>query len=180
MNKKLTFLAVIALSGALISKAGPVPQAPPAPKSAQEPGPFDAGRFNVSPFAALKVTEIGQKTGKWAGGIALSYSAADNVDVEVSALSYQLTDDPVVESFDEGAVNFKGYLPLGQSGFAPYGLIGYTRDHPADQNLMNAGAGLEFRLERARFFAEGQYQTTFQFQERENRFQFRIGGGLSF
>lgn len=158
--------------------AGPVPQVLTPPK--EDAGLFDAGRFNVSPFAALKFTEANKTTGKWGGGLALSYSPADNIDVEVSAASYSLTDSPVVESFDEGSVSFKGYLPIGQSGLAPYGLIGYTRDHPNDQNLADIGAGVELRAKHVRAFVEGRYETTLQFQNRDNRFQLRIGGGFSF
>ena len=118
------------------------------PSPAKEPelsGPFAAGQFSLTPFGAYKVTEFGKSTGKWAGGLALAYTLVDNVAVEASALSYSLTDSPVVDSFDEGSVTFKGYLPLGKSGFAPYGLLGYTRDHAQDQNLMHAGAGLAWR-----------------------------------
>ena len=123
-------------------------------------GPFDAGRFSITPFAAHKLNETG-KNGRWAGGIALQYQAVDNVGIEVSALSY-VTDDPVIETFDEGAVNFKGYLPLGK-GFAPYGLIGYTRDHANDRDLMNTGAGLAWRWRALELFADGQYRTDFSY-----------------
>lgn len=167
MKSILTALALLAIAFTL-------------PAAPEAPGLFDAGRFNVSPFAALKVTEASKTTGKWGGGVALSYSVVDNIDVEVSALSYKLTDSPVVESFDEGSATFKGYLPIGKTGLAGYGLIGYTRDHPEDKNFADFGAGLELRSERFRAFVEGKYETSFQFEDKDNRFQLRIGGGLSF
>jgi hypothetical protein len=152
---------------------------PPAPKMPAElSSPFAAGQFSLTPFGACKVTEFGKSTGKWAGGLALSYTLVDNVAIEASALSYSLTDAPVVDSFDEGAVTFKGYLPLGKSGLAPYGLLGYVRDHAQDQNFMSAGAGLAWRYGYVEAFADGQYRT--DFAARGNQFLFRAGIGLSF
>jgi len=146
--------------------------------AAAEPGPFDAERFTISPFAAHKVTEFGKSTGKWAGGLALSYAPVDHIAIEASALSYKLQDNPVVESIDEAAINFKGYLPLGHSDWAPYGLIGYTRDHANDDNLMNAGAGLAYHYQWLEAFADGQYRQNFA--SRGNQFLFRAGLGFSF
>lgn len=146
--------------------------------SARSASPWEAGTWTVSPFAATKRTEISQSNGKWGGGLALTYAPKANIEVEVSALSYSLTDRPVLDSFDEGAVNFKGYLPLGKSGWAPYGLIGYTRDHANDANLMNAGAGLSWRWKFAEAFADGQYRQGFV--NNGNQFLFRVGGGFKF
>lgn len=115
---------------------------------AAEKTPFAAGQWSVSPFAAYKITELGKTTGTIGGGIGLSYAPADNIAIEASATSYRLQDDTVIESVDEAAINGKGYLPIGKSGFAPFGLIGYTRDHAQDRNLMNAGVGLAYRVSR--------------------------------
>lgn len=140
--------------------------------------PYDAGQFTISPFYGLKATEFGTQTGKSAGGIALAYTVVDNIEAEVSALSYKYESEPLIESIDEAAVNFKGYLPFGKSGVAPYGLIGYTRDHALDDNYMNAGAGIAFRYKLASAFVDGQYNQNFS--TRGNQFRFRAGIGLTF
>jgi hypothetical protein len=141
--------------------------------------PFDAGKFSLTPFAGYKITEIGKTTGKWAGGMALAYQPVDNIAIEASALSYQLEDSPVIETIDEAALNFKGYLPLGRSGFAPFGLMGYTRDHAQDRNLMNLGAGIAYRYKRVEVALEGQYRTTFEFEDRPSELLLRLAGGFT-
>lgn len=151
-----------------------------APEAApvERKGAYDAGAFSIAPLVTYKATEIAKTSGQWGGGLALSYALVNNIEIEVSAVSYGLTDSPVVDSFDEGAVNFKGYLPLGRSGWAPFGLLGYTRDHANDANLMNAGAGLAYRYKRVQAFVQGQYGQAFV--SRGNEFRFGAGLGLTF
>lgn len=140
---------------------------------------YAASQFSLVPFAAVRFTEFNKTTEKWAGGLALSYAPVDNIEIEAAAISYKLQDDPVIESFDEGSVNFKGYLPLGKSGWAPYGLVGYTRDHANDENMINVGAGLAYRLSRVRAFVDGQYRRD-PTDERASQALFRLGLGIGF
>jgi len=168
------FITCLCLA-AIPCMAAPEPKATPILDLA---GPYDAGTWTISPVVAYKATEISRTSGQWAGGLAASYAIVDNIAIEVSALSYDLTDSPVVDSFDEGAVNFKGYLPIGKSGFAPFGLIGYTRDHAGDEDLMNAGAGLAYRYKFVEAFVDGQYRQSFT--SHGNQFLFRAGLGITF
>lgn len=142
------------------------------------PGPYDANSFTISPMVAYKTTEIGKTTGKFGGGLAVSYAPVDNIEIEAAAISYRVSDAPVVSSVDEASANFKGYLPLGKSGFAPYGIIGYTRDIKSDENLMNAGVGIAFRYSHVNAFADGVYQNSFL--SHGNRFLLRAGFGVTF
>lgn len=139
---------------------------------------YASGRFDISPYAAYKCTEIGKQNGKLGGGLAVSYFLANNIAAEASFLSYGYDNAPMADSFDEAAINFKGYLPFGTSGLAPYILIGYTRDLPTCDNLMNAGAGIAATSGRLQAFADGQYRQNFH--ERGNQFLFRVGVGLAF
>lgn len=163
------------------------PKAPPAAavEAKSGLGLFDAGRVSISPFAAAKYTEVGRTSRKLGGGLAVSYAVVDNIAVEVGALSYKLTDNTLLDSIDESAVNFKGYLPLAKSinlivpvDLAPYGLIGYTRDIAHDDNLMNAGAGVSLRFSHVELFADGQYRQAFV--HAGNQFLFRVGLGATF
>lgn len=138
------------------------------------PSPYDKGEFTLAPFVAYKVTELGKSTGKVAGGFGVAYNLADNIAIEASALSYKLQDDTVLESIDEAAVNFKGYLPIG-GGLAPFGLIGYTRDHAQDRNLFNAGAGIEWRGQRFSAAVGLTIRTDFQRRSLEGLAQASVG-----
>jgi len=139
---------------------------------------FAAGTWSVSPFASYRVHEFGKFNGKSGGGVALSYFAADNFAVELETLSEQFDDSHWADAFTEAGVNFKGYLPLGRSGFAPYLLVGYTRNLQIDENRMNAGAGLEWRAtKRFGLFADGRWTHDFALL---GHGLFRLGGNLSF
>jgi hypothetical protein len=82
-------------------------------------------------------------------------------------------------------VNFKGYLPIGATGLAPYAFIGYTHgfdqdtpeSHP-NENRMNGGAGFEYCLgERVKLFADGRWTHNFS---TIGHMLFRMGGGMTF
>lgn len=139
---------------------------------------FAAGTWSVSPFASYRVHEFGKFNGKAGAGLALSYFAADNFAVELETLSEQFDDSHWADAFTEAGVNFKGYLPLGRSGFAPYLLVGYTRNLQIDENRMNAGAGIEWRATKTfGLFADGRWTHDF---ESLGHALFRVGGNLSF
>lgn len=171
MKRIYRTIAVLAFLAAIVytSRSAELPDTP---------GPYDANTFTLSPVVAYKTTEINSTTGKIAGGLAASWAPVDNIAIEASALSYSLTGAPVVDSFDEGAINFKGFIPIGASGFAPFGLIGYTRDHENDRNLMNAGAGLSWRYKLVEAGVDGQWRN--DFSSHGNEFLFRGFLGFTF
>lgn len=140
--------------------------------------PFAKGKWNASPFASYRVNEIGAHNGKLGGGLAVGYAPADNVAIEVETLSEGYHGSPVTSSLDEAGVNFKGYLPLKDTGLAPYGFIGYTRNLRVDDNRMNAGAGLEYRAtEIVGLFADGRWTHNF---EQSGHALFRLGASIRF
>ncbi len=154
---------------------------------------FAKGTWAVSPFASYRVHEFGAADGKFGGGLALSYFAADNLAVELETVSEHFDDSHWADSFTEAGVNAKGYLPLGATGFAPYLLVGYTRagldgvsphqngateSRATGQNRMNAGAGIEWRAtKRFGVFADGRWTHDF---DTLGHALFRVGGNLSF
>lgn len=140
------------------------------------PGPWDAGQWTVSPFASYRAHELGEFNGKFGGGLAVSYAPANNIAIELETLSEGYT-DPAIDSLEEAGVNFKGYLPFGNSGFAGYGLLGYTRNLQIDENRMNAGAGIEVRAKRVYAFADGRWTHDFVHY---GHALFRLGGGVRF
>lgn len=139
---------------------------------------FAAGEWRLTPFASYRVHEFGRFDGKFGGGLALSYAPARNVAIELETLSEGFDDSHWADTFAEAGANFKGYLPLGRSGLAPYGLIGYTRNLLEDENRMNAGAGIEWRFsKRAGAFVDGRWTHNF---ERIGHGLFRAGVSIGF
>lgn len=190
MNTLRKSLASLALCAALFPSApadaaGPEAGAPKIPLAAQVADRTDApssfyaaGTFAVAPFASYRVHEFGKLNGKLGGGLAFSYFAADNVAVELETLSEHFDDSHWADAFTEAGVNFKGYLPLGATGLAPYLLVGYTRNLQIDENRMNAGAGIEWRAsKRFGVFADGRWTHDFATL---GHALFRVGGNLSF
>lgn len=171
----------------------------------QEESPYKAGVVTASPFASYRVHEFGKFDGKWGGGLAVDYSFTKNLTLELSTLSEGYSHgEAAVNSLDEASANFKFYVPIKNSGLAPYGLLGYTHDlnsgdddwrtriepqsecqdptfisHSRDRgdNRMNAGVGIEYRYKFAKVFADGVWSHDF---EALGHALFRIGGGLTF
>lgn len=141
-------------------------------------GPYDAGRFSLEPFAAVRLTEFSKTTAQWGGGVALGYQLKKNVGAQLSVLSYGLTDRPVIESVDEISADLKAYLPLGSSGLAPFGILGYTRDHAQDANMLDAGLGVGLR--GGRFQAEAFAKVQTDFHRRSARLLIGASVGVGF
>ncbi len=139
--------------------------------------PWDAGQWTVSPFGSYRAHELGRFNGKFGGGLALSYAPARNIAIEVETLAEEYRSSPVIDSLEEAGVNFKGYLPIGKSGLAPYGFIGYTRNLQMDENRMNAGAGIEVRGPIVYAFADGRWTHDFA---TIGHALFRVGLGAHF
>lgn len=178
MNIK-SLSSLVALCAALfLALPAPAAVTPPDPVQPAVESVYAAGTFAASPFVSYRVHELGKFNGKLGAGLALSYFAADNVAVELETLSEQFDDSHWADAFTEAGVNFKGYLPLGRSGFAPYLLVGYTRNLRIDENRMNAGAGVEWRAtKRFGIFADGRWTHDFATL---GHALFRLGGNVSF
>ena len=185
MTKLTKPLATLALCAALflpasLHAASSTPAAQPVSALVIDAPPSDyaAGSFTLAPFVSYRVHEFGKFNGKLGGGLALSYFAAENVAVEVETLSEHFDDSHWADAFTEAGVNFKGYLPIGATGLAPYILIGYTRNLQIDENRMNAGAGVEWRAtKRFGLFADGRWTHDFATL---GHALFRVGGTVSF
>ena len=168
----------------LLAKGNAEPADAQAPAAAEikadEPKPFSAGSFSFGSFASLRVHEFDGRTEDFGGGLFAQYMVANNIALEANVLSEGLHFEDVAfsESFTDAGANLKGYLPIGTTGFAPYGFIGYTRDLEHDENRMNAGAGLEFRTRKLFFaFIDGQWTHDF---DTLGHALFRLGGGVWF
>ncbi len=185
-----SLLSILALCAGLFSSldshaASPANAAPEIPLAAQIADRSDApesfyaaGTFAVSPFVSYRVHELGHFNGKLGAGLAASYFVADNFAIEAETLSEHLDDSHWADAFTEAGMNFKGYLPLGRSGFAPYILLGYTRNLQIDENRMNAGAGIEWRAaKRFGLFADGRWTQDFATM---GHALFRVGGNIAF
>jgi len=178
--KHLTLIALTVLTlSPFRSPAGP-PTPPPAPAPAPaktEVDAYAAGQVTVSPFASYRTHEFGRYNGKFGAGLALSYSATRNLSIELETLGERFDSDDWIQSLTEAGANFKFYVPL-KHGFAPYALLGYTRNLDEDQNRMNAGAGLEWRVSRhLAAFADGRW--THDFRD-VGHVLFRLGGSIRF
>lgn len=138
---------------------------------------YAAGSFTLAPFASYRAHEVERLDGRVGGGLELSWFPVDHIAIAFETLSERIENSPWYDSFGEVGANFKGYLPLGRSGVAPYGFIGYTRDLIGHDNRMNAGAGLEYRYKRVGVFADGRW--THNFGE-VGQALFRFGGAVNF
>ena len=145
---------------------------------------FRAQEFNVDLFGS---GSIGQSTldrlsgsrirdnGRLGAGVGLSYFFSRNFGVGADAYS-----EDVNHSFvDSVSANFIARIPLGNSGFSPYGFAGGGRQFdPRELWFGQAGAGMEFRFCRnAGVFVDGRYV----FAERAPNYGlFRLGMRLAF
>jgi len=140
--------------------------------------PYKAGQVSLSSFGSYRASDVKQLDGKFGAGLALGYALTKAITIEAETLSERYESAPVIDSLAEAGANFKGYLPLGKTGLAGYGLLGYTRDLKRDDNRMNAGAGIELRANKVfTVFADG--RTTQNFHDPVH-FLFRVGLGARF
>jgi len=171
--KKLLLCAVLSLLAINLPAADP-PKPAQAPKLtlAANDDPYAAGRFGLAYFASYRVREFDGVLDRFGSGGEFSYSITRTLTLAVEGIS----ENPQHSFFDEGGINSKWYLPISKSGFAAYGLLGYTyrfedlpggvRHHQAGwkkggaattidedrRSRMNAGAGIELRGKRNGLF----------------------------
>lgn len=145
--------------------------------------PFEKGYLVLSPYASYNVRQFDgviSKGERLGGGMALQYHIAPTVAIEGSFLSEGLhwQGRPFGDSFTDASLNVKSYFPVGDTGLAPYVLVGYTRGLREDVNRMNAGAGIELRAAKLfNVFADGQWTHDFQHL---GHALFRVGLGVRF
>lgn len=160
---KTLLLSVALLTALTLTAAEPPKPAAPAPD------PYASGQFGLSYFASYRVHDFDGLNNRVGYGPELSYAVTRNFTIAFEGI----TENPQHSYFDEGGINSKWYLPLGDSGFAAYALLGYTyrfeTDLPHDnassftasgktpeprasadelddrRHRMNAGIGLELR-----------------------------------
>jgi len=137
------------------------------------------GQFSISPFASYRVREFDGVLDRFGGGLAVGYQLTRNLTLEAETISEGLQPFPIINSIAEAGMNLKAYLPLGNTGLAPYGLLGYTHGFkPTEENRMNAGAGLELRANKYfAVFADGRWTHDFRTL---GHALFRVGGSVRF
>ncbi len=147
--------------------------------AADAPSLFSKGRVTLSPFATASIVDSELSYG---GGLALGYSLTEKLTVEAEVTSEGIDDSQWLESFRDAGGNLKYYFPLKQTGFAPYLIGGYHRDFVQHENLLAAGAGLEFRRDRFSIFADAQAIHGFEqeLSELGNAVRVRAGFGFKF
>lgn len=126
--------------------------------------PYAAGNWSLSTFGTYRIHAFDGKVERFGAGAGLSYFLKENIAIEPYFVSEGLRweERPFSESFTDAGLNFKAFLPLGTSGFAAYGLIGYSHGFGLDSrrvrmeesvcvipgkdddDRMAAGAGLNF------------------------------------
>lgn len=143
---------------------------------------FAAGEWTVNHFASYRVHEFGARNGKMGAGLAIGYALSRSVTLEVETLGEEYRSAPVVDSLEEAGANLKLYL-LQKGGLGAYGLLGYTRNLHAEENRMNAGAGIEWRFSKhLGAFADGRWTHDFGVRDPVSlgHALFRAGLGMRF
>ena len=121
--KKLLLCAIASLLVINLPAADPPkPVDAPKLKLASSDDPYSAGQFGLSYFASYRVREFDGILDRFGSGPELSYAITRNFTIAIEGIS----ENPQHSFFDEGGINSKWYLPISKSGFAVYGLLGYT------------------------------------------------------
>src|SRR5262245_32711857 len=136
-----------------VTPAPPAPApkpAPPAPAPVPVP-PAEvyaaAGEWSVSPFTGWNITDLENRSGRQFTGLGVGYSLTKTVCITAEAAATDL-DERAIDQFGS---HFVGYLPVGDSGFAFYGELGWQRFTalPDHRDFMSTGAGLAVRGKHA-------------------------------
>lgn len=137
---------------------------------------YEAGVFSVSPFASVSVVDSHEDFG---AGLAVGYSLTKHLTLEADVVSEEIDDSHWDDAIKDVGASVKYYFPIKQTGFAPYLIGGYKRDLLIHENLLAAGAGVEFRRSRFAVFVDARVVHEFEqeLSELGNRVQGR--GGLS-
>ena len=109
---------------------------------------YAAGQWIVAPFGNYRAVTLDGNLEHFGAGLMLQYQVVQNIAIELNVESdgLQWHGEPFSNSFTDCGANVKGYLPLGRSGFAPYGFLGYSHGFEGiDSNRMNTGVGIELR-----------------------------------
>jgi hypothetical protein len=103
---------------------------------------FGTGSINQQTFNHFSGDRV-QQNGRLGAGAGLNYFFTRFIGLSGEAY----TENTERNFIDSASLNLVGRLPLGESGVAPYifGGGGHQFDN-VDQNIANAGAGIEFRF----------------------------------
>ena len=144
MKKLLATAAILITAGTLFyacaadTNAAPKLTAPPA-------GPYDAGRFSVSPFAGINVASYKPLNGRIFTGLGVEYSLANQVGIAAEGA----LDDTDKRFIDQYGAEFRGYLPFWKSGLAGYGELGWQHQSATRHDALLSGAGICVRGKNA-------------------------------
>jgi hypothetical protein len=156
---------------------------------------YAAGQWTVAPFGNYRAVTLDGNLERFGAGVLIQYQIVKNIAIELNVESdgLQWHDVSFGDSFTDCGANVKGYLPLGNSGFAPYGFLGYSHGFEGiDSNRMNTGVGIELRGTQKLFntvaplaFADVQWSHGFARSEglvstTSESFIIRAGVGLHF
>lgn len=144
-----SFLSVVCLGAWAAEIKAPTPQQALAKP---ENYSYGAGGLTLESFGTYRAHALDGRIERFGAGLGLEYMLAENISVEPYFVSegLHLSGRPFGDSFTDAGLNFRGYLPLGGSGLAGYGLIGYShgfthRPGQSDDDRMAAGVGLSLR-----------------------------------
>lgn len=197
MNNRMKKLLLLT-AFALCTLGVPASAGEPARPEGRTPNaPYHAGQFTVAGFGSYRAATLDALDGRFGGGSEVSYFVKDNIAVALEAL----TENVGHSAIDEAGLNFKGYLPIKNSGFAPYGLLGVSHSFEGASFTQstfdkkkgemttttvlkdgdwrfNAGAGVEFRAYKTfGVFADGRWTHDF---DHLGHALFRVGANLRF
>lgn len=157
---KLMIIAALAAVFSIAALRGADTNAIKAPTAAQVAaagteygaGPYVAGKVTLSAFGTYRAHVFDGKIERFGAGLGLEYFLANNISVEPYFVSEgaHWNGAPFTDSFTDAGLNFKGYLPLGSSGLAAYGLIGFSHGFGAGEPVIVGGTGGSERLRLAK------------------------------
>lgn len=145
---------------------------------------YAAGQISVTPFASYRVHEFESLDGEAGVGLGLGYALTRNLTLHGWALSEEYTDEPVIDSITSAGAGLKFYAPIKNSGFAPYAVLGYSREIAAQVDNMETGAGLEQRFKVGKLkgaaFIEGVWVQNFGTTDPVSYAHARFSAGVGF
>jgi len=120
------------------TNAAPKLTAPPA-------GPYDAGRFSVSPFVGINVASYKPLNGRIFTGLGVEYALASQVGIAAEGS----LDDTDGRAIDQYGAEVRGYLPFWKTGLAGYGELGWQHQSATRHDALLSGAGICVRGKNA-------------------------------
>lgn len=147
--------------------------------SAEPPSLYTKGQLTASPFGTARIVDSEAEFG---AGLEIGYSLTERLTIQADAISEGIDDSNWQDAVKSVGAGLKYYFPIKQTGFAPYLLGGYQRDLIDHENQLQAGAGIEYRINRWRIFADAQVNHGFdqEISKLGNDVLVRFGVGYQF